>query len=137
MITTDAITHTELFKARVRNHLTLAELRNILRSLPGDAPLYANDEGHFPSLEIDASERFRSDIELSYSPDSSWVQVKNFLQWLEDIEGIKFVSDEGNETGCEVEDRSLLWIGKSEGAINGVRINNDGSYTISSAVVQD
>ena len=134
MTTTNVSTQPELFKARVRNHLTLEELRNILRSLPGDAPLYANDEGNFPSLEVDASERFRSDLDLAYSPESSWVKVKNFLQWLEDIEGIKFVSPEGNETGCEVEDRSLLWIGKSDGAFNGVRINNDDSYTLSSVV---
>lgn len=127
---------TELFKARVRNHVTLEDLRRILSSLPGDAPLYANDEGLFPALEVAPSKRFRSDIDLAYSANSSWVRVNTFLSWLKDIEGIKFVSPEGNETGCEVEDRSFLWLGRSETAINGVRINSDGSYTLSSVTVK-
>lgn len=106
-------------KPAVEHHLTLREFKWILSELPGDATLHAVKDYYAPehdfastsggNLYLDTCDRHSS----SFAPAT----VNSFLGYLNTLEN--------------VEGSAYVWIVTPfHGAVNGIRINSDGSYTL-------
>lgn len=135
-------------------HLTFGQLTRLLADLPQDATLYgcdlSYDDGsgtrihYYPDFLIDRSEWAEWDVSFSTAPSDEPVTVGEFLDFLMESLGTEIEpddeyddeeDDEYDEDGEEkysVTEECYVWMGDNDaGAINGIRLNADGTYAIS------
>ena len=106
-------------KPAVEHHLTFGELKGILSTLPGDATLHAVKDYYAPDNDFTSTSGGNLYLDTSNRHASSFkpATVASFRDYLVSLEGM--------------DDNSYVWIliiGYN--AVNGVRINSDGSYTL-------
>lgn len=106
-------------KPAVEHHVTLRELKWMLSELPGEATLHAVEGYYAP--ENDFASTVAGSLYLDtinrHSPSFVTATVGSFRDYLDTLENA-----EGN---------AYVWLlTYFHGAVNGIRINSDGSYTL-------
>lgn len=106
-------------KPAVEHHVTLRELKWILSELPGEATLHAVEDYYVP--ENDFASAIAGSLYLDtcnrHSPSFAPATVNSFLDYLNSLE--------------DVDGSAYVWLQTYfHGAVNGIRINSDGSYTL-------
>lgn len=113
-------------KSDTEHHLTLGNLKRLLGNLPSEALLYAGDNRYSPRfMDHDYNKGYLT-INSDYKTDWDFSQatVGDFYDSLFRIEGVPDDSYVSLRT----------W---SAEAVNGVRLNGDGSITLSTALLED
>lgn len=104
----------------VEHHLTFGELKGILAALPGDAVLHAVKDYYTPEHDFAsvAGGNLYLDTCSKYEDGFTPATVGSFRDYLDTLE--------------DTEDNFYVRLTTPfTGAVNGVRINSDGSYTLS------
>ena len=108
-----------LTKPAVEHHLTLRGLKWILSELPGEAPLHAVKDYYAPDNDFASTSGENLYLDTRSRNNSSFnpATVGSFRDYLGSLE--------------DMDDNSYVWILViGYNAVNGVRINSDGSYTL-------
>lgn len=113
-------------KSNTEHHLTLGNLKRLLGNLPAEALLYAADNRYSPNLMDYDYTADHLTINSDYETDWDFAQatVGDFYDSLFRLEGVPDESYVSLRT----------W---SNEAMNGVRMNGNGSITLSTAPVED
>lgn len=118
--------NTPVTQSNIEHHLTLGNLKRLLGNLPAEALLYAADNRYSPCfMDHDYTPGYltlKSDYETDW--DFSQATVGDFYDSLFRIEGVPDDSYVSLRT----------W---STEAVNGVRLNGNGSVTLSTAPLED
>jgi hypothetical protein len=107
-------------KPIVEHHLTFGELKGILSTLPGDAVLHAVEDQYAPENDFSWSSagNFYLDTRSKHEDGFTPATVGSFRDYLGSLE--------------DMDDNFYVRLmAPFTGAVNGVRINSDGSYTLS------
>ena len=126
------------YSPSVPHHLTLSELIRMLADLPQDAAIYGADLSYeyqnqkmhyYPDFQINPSNQFAWDIGFTTFPSPMPVTVGLFLDFLMDSLGLELDPENGEYLAV---DECYVWmLDNDSGAVNGIRTNSDGTYTIS------
>lgn len=106
-------------KPAVDHHVTLRELKWMLSELPGDATLYAVKDYYAPQNDFASAIGGSLYLEThsKYEDSFTTATVTSFLDYLNSLE--------------DVAGSAYVWITTPfHGAVNGIRINSDGSCTL-------
>lgn len=120
-------------------HITFGNLIRTLSHLPQHETIYAADGSYedfngetfhcYPRFRFDRSEWAEWDVVLDTVYQNTPVTVGDFLEYL--MECLDEEIDPGNSSYTITEDCYVWLSGNDAGAINGIRLNHDESYTIS------
>lgn len=108
-------------KPAVEHHVTVRELKWMLSELPGEATLHAVKDYYAPENDFASTSPGRLYLDTRGRAEATFkpATVNSFLGYLNSLENM--------------EGSAYVWIMTPfPGAVNGIRINSDGSYTITS-----
>ena len=121
----------------VKHHMTIGHMVDVLGTLPQDAILhgdpYRDDRGeYYPELEVQTSRRLISGelgLEIGMERTETPVTVGAFREFLmgsltEEIEGEGEMLTANSYVYID-------WLVGGGGCVNGIRMNGDGSFTLS------
>lgn len=106
-------------KPAVEHHVTLRELKWMLSELPGEAVLHADKDYYAPQNDFASAVAGSLYLETHSKYEDSFepATVNSFLEYLNSLE--------------DIAGSAYVWITTPfHGAVNGIRINSDGSYTL-------
>lgn len=123
--------------ASVLHQMTYGDFISMLSKLPQDAILYGDFSGYagssystYPEFKLQPCFHHDWDVEFNVSSAKEPVHVGDFLDFLLLHRGQPIPHNEG----YLIEDETFIYVGvmsSNAGAIDGIRMNSDGSYSIS------
>lgn len=123
------------YKPAVDRHMMLCEVIHVLSLMPRGAYLYIDDHMYrgkrafeFPVLEVESREG-TADITFASDEHVEPVCVGEFVDFLKTLQGAVLAP----ENRFLIDGECYVWLTDFEAAVNGVRMNGDGSVTFSYA----